>query len=282
MVEIPEADFYHLKLIFTIGGIRILTRKNRKAGGNLRELMIQNEAKRKREEFMLKHAREIANEHGLHALTLPLLAERSGYSKPTVYKYFPTQEDLIVAMATQSTAIRVSYYEKALRFQGRPREKLSVIGFLNFGPLHFYLREILDVHVNRLNHKASPERQRELYKNEKRVSEILIEIIREAVEIGDLTLRGDMDECQILIILQSITLGGYVLRESDSEVYETWFDRNRLWPNDAGPILLDIFGWHPLSSEWDYRATRKRFYQEVFPELLSDVGGGERSAKNIS
>jgi len=252
--------------------------KNKKAGGNLRELMIQNEARRKREEFILEHAREIANEHGLHALTLPLLAERSGYSKPTVYKYFPTQEDLIVAMAAQSTAIRVSYYEKALRFQGRPREKLSGIGFLNFGPLHFYLREILDVHINRLNHKASPERQKELFNNEKRVSEIVIELIREAVEIGDLILPENIDECQIFITMQSTILGSYVLRESDSEVYSKLFNRNQLWSNDIGRIFLDGIGWRPLSSEWDYRATRKRFYQEVFPELLSDASVGEKSA----
>jgi len=259
-----------------------LTIKNKKAGGNLRELTIQNEAKRKREEFMLEHAREIANEHGLHALTLPRLAQRSGYSKPTVYKYFPTQEDLIVAMAAQSTAIRVSYYEKALAFQGRPREKLYGIGFLNFGPLHFYLREILDVHINRLNHKASLERQKELFKNEKRVSEIVIGLIREAVRIGDLSLPGNVDECQFYITMQSTILGSFVLRESDSEVYEELFDRNQLWSNDIGRIFLDGIGWHPLSSEWDYRATRKRFYQEIFPELLSEASAGERSSNKIS
>ncbi|MBW2324190.1 MAG: helix-turn-helix transcriptional regulator, partial [Deltaproteobacteria bacterium] len=66
----------------------------------------------------------MASEEGLHALTLPRLAQISGYSKPTIYKYFPTREDLIVALTVRSTAIRVLYYERAITFQGRPREKI--------------------------------------------------------------------------------------------------------------------------------------------------------------
>ncbi|MBW1710691.1 MAG: helix-turn-helix transcriptional regulator, partial [Deltaproteobacteria bacterium] len=62
------------------------------------ETQIRDEVKQKREEFMLEQARKIASEEGLHALTLPRLAQISGYSKPTIYKYFPTREDLIVAL----------------------------------------------------------------------------------------------------------------------------------------------------------------------------------------
>ncbi|MBW2085928.1 MAG: TetR/AcrR family transcriptional regulator [Deltaproteobacteria bacterium] len=243
----------------------------------VRELLIRDEVRQKREEFMLEQAREIAAKEGLHTLTLPRLAERSGYSKPTIYKYFPTQEDLIVAMAAQSTAIRVSYYERAITFQGRPREKLYGLALLNFGPLHFYLREVLDVHINRLNQKASPVRQKELFENENRIAEIMAGIIREAVEISDLTLPENTDEYQILFTLNSTILGSYVIRESDSQAYKKWFDRKRIWPGDVGRIFLDGIGWRPLSSEWDYSASRKRFLMEVFPELLTDEGAAEKS-----
>jgi len=111
------------------------------------ELLIQKEVKQKREISMLDQARKIAAAEGIHALSLPRLAEEIGYSKPTVYKYFPTKEDLIAAIATQSLAIQASYYERAVTFQGKPREKLYGIHTLNSGILLPYSREMLDLHI---------------------------------------------------------------------------------------------------------------------------------------
>lgn len=253
--------------------------KNMKAPSQVRELLIRTEARLKREEFMLERARDIAARDGLHALTLPRLAEESGYSKPTVYKYFPTKEDLIVAMAAQSAAVRAAYYERAVTFQGRPREKLYGIESLNLGILHPFLREWLDLHINRLSHQASPERRKELFQNENRMVEIVVGVLREAVDMGDLTLPERTDEYQILFTLSSTTFGSYVMRESDSPVMKKWFDRIRFRPGVFGRIILDGIGWRPLSSEWDYTASVRRFYQEVFPELPADDVGVARSAQ---
>ncbi|MCJ7832817.1 MAG: TetR/AcrR family transcriptional regulator [Deltaproteobacteria bacterium] len=245
---------------------RITLKGNKK----VRELLIQNEVKQKRETFMLEQARKIGAAEGLHALTIPRLAEETGYSKPTVYKYFPTKEDLIVAIAAQSSAIRASYYERAVTFQARPREKLYGFNALNFGFLHPYFREMLDLHVNRLSHQAGKERQKELYENENRVVEIIAGVVREAIENGDLKLPEKVDEYQIIFTLSSTTFGGYVMRESDSPVMKKWFDRIRFKDGVFGEIVLDGLGWKPLSTEWNYGKTKKRFFREVFPELLDD------------
>ena len=245
-----------------------MNRTTLKGSKKVRELLIQNEVKQKREAFMLEQARKIADAEGLHALSLPRLAEETGYSKPTVYKYFPTKEDLIVAIAAQSSAIRASYYERAVTFQARPREKLYGFNALNFGFLHPYFREMLDFHINRLSHQAATARQKELFENENRVVEIIAGVVREAIEKGDLKLPGKIDEYQIIFTLSSTTFGGYVMRESDSPVMKKWFDRIRFRDGVFGEIVLDGLGWKPLSTEWDYKETRKRFFQEVFPELL--------------
>jgi AcrR family transcriptional regulator len=239
-----------------------------KGNKKVRELLIQNEVKQKRETFMLDQARKIAAAEGLHALTLPRLAEETGYSKPTVYKYFPTKEDLIVAIAAQSSAIRASYYERAVTFQARPREKLYGLNALNFGFLHPYFREMLDFHINRLSHQAGTAHQKELFENENRIVEIVAGVVREAIEIGDLKLPERTDEYQIIFTLSSTTFGGYVMRESDSPVMKKWFDRIRFRDGVFGEIVLDGLGWKPLSAEWNYSETKKRFFQEVFPELL--------------
>jgi len=250
-----------------------MNRTTLKGNKKVRELLIQNEVKQKRETFMLEQARKIAAAEGLHALTLPRLAEETGYSKPTVYKYFPSREDLIVAIAAQSSAIRASYYERAVTFQAKPREKLYGINALNFGFLHDYFREMLDLHINRLSHQAGTRRQKELFENENRVVEIVAGVVREAIENDDLKLPKGTDEYQILFTLSSTTFGGYVMRESDSPVMKKWFDRIRFKDGVFGEIVLDGLGWKPLSTEWDYSKTKKRFFREVFPELLdhSDV-----------
>ncbi|MBW2091503.1 MAG: TetR/AcrR family transcriptional regulator [Deltaproteobacteria bacterium] len=233
----------------------------------IRELRIRDEAKLMREEFMLEQARRIVSEEGLHALTLPRLTEVSGYSKPTVYKYFPTKEDLNVALAVQSTSIRIAYYERALTFQGRPREKRYGIHSLNFGVLRDYFRDMLNLHINRINRQAKLKHQRRLNQNEERIIEIAAGIVREAAENGDLKLPVGVDEYQIVFTLSSTTFGGYVMKESDSPVMKKWFNKIRFMHGTFGSVVLDGIGWRPLSSEWDYTESLKRFYREVFPEL---------------
>jgi AcrR family transcriptional regulator len=251
---------------------------NRKKIKKIRERIIQQEVREKRETFMLEKAREITVQEGLHALTLPRLAEETGYSKPTVYKYFPTKEDLIVALAVQSSAIRASYYQKAVTFKGRPREKLYGINALNFGVLHPYFREMLDFHINRLSHQAAPARLKALQENENRVVEIIAGVVREALEIGDLRLPAGIDEYKIIFTLSSTTFGGYVMRESDSPVMKKWFDRIRVRQGIFGEIVLDGMSWKPLSTEWDYRETRKRFFREVFPKLAERIPALKKAA----
>jgi AcrR family transcriptional regulator len=245
---------------------------------DIRELLIKNEVKQKRETFMLDQARKIAAAEGLHALTLPRLAEETGYSKPTVYKYFSSKEDLIAALAAQSAAIRASYYERAVTFQARPREKLYGLNALNFGFLHPYFREMLDFHINRLSHQAGTAHQKELFENENRVVETVAGIVREAIEIGDLKLPEKVNEYQIIFTLSSTTFGGYVMRESDSPVMKKWFDQIRFRDGAFGEIVLDGLGWKPLSTEWNYKKTRNRFFQEVFPELLEDSEAKQKAS----
>jgi hypothetical protein len=102
------------------------------------------------------------------------------------------------------------------------------------------------------------------------VVEIIAGVVREALEIGDLRLPAGVDEYQIIFTLSSTTFGGYVMRESDSPVMKKWFDRIRFRHGVFGEIVLDGMGWKPLSTEWDYKETRKRFFKEVFPELLDE------------
>ena len=244
----------------------------------LKENEFRNDVMKNREEFMLEKAREILNKKGVQALNLPDLAKLSGYSKPTIYKYFPTKEDLMLALANQSTGKQIAYLERAITFEGRPREVLHGIQSLNSGVLFESVRDAVLLHTNRIRSFATPERQKLLDTYEERRIEIIAQIIRDAVAIGDLELPHRTNEYELQITIMSTQLGGLVLQESDSPVMGKWLKKINFSHGMFGRIILDGMGWHPLSSEMRYSETVKRFYQEVFPELTIDEKGNSIKA----
>ena len=232
-----------------------------------KENEIRNEVKKNREKFMLEKAKEMTRNEGIQALNLPQLAKISGYSKPTIYKYFPKKEDLMVALAIESTTERISYYERALRFEGRAREKIMALHSLNFGILNDDFHDWLSILIDKVHTKATHQRQEKLNQNNERILEIHAEIVRQAISDKDLVLAEGMDEYKLVFTLTATTIGGYVMTESDSPIINKWFKRIKFMHGTFGQIVLDGMGWRPLSSDWDYTETLKRLYKDVFPEL---------------
>ena len=245
----------------------------------LRENEFRSDVKRNRERFILENARKLLNTAGFQSFNLPELAKTSGYSKPTIYKYFPNKEDLLVALAIQSAAQQAVYLEKAATFDGRPREKLHGIYRLNVTVLQDAFQDMVLVNSNKARSRATPERQQKLDGLEERRIETLSGIIREALEIGDLKLPDGVNEYQLLFTLLSSNVGAFTMQMSGSPVMRKWFKRLNFADGDFGRIVLDGIGWKPLSGEWDYRNTIKRFYRELFPELQK---GKRKIEKSIS
>ena len=244
----------------------------------LKENEFRSDVKKNREAFMLEKAREILNKDGVQALNLPDLAKSSGYSKPTIYKYFPTKEDLMLALANQSTGKQIAYMERALSFEGRPREILHGIQSLNSSILFESVRDAVLLHTNRIRSFAAPERRKLLDAYEERRIEIIAQIIREAVAVDDLVLPHRTNEYELQMTIMSTQMGGLVLQESDSPIMGKWLNKINFTHGMFGRIVLDGMGWRPLSSEWRYSETVKRFYKEIFPELIVDKNGSIKEA----
>jgi hypothetical protein len=234
----------------------------------LKEHEFRDDLRKNRERFMLEKAREMLNRWGFQALNLPELAKLSGYSKPTIYKYFPGKEDLMVALATESTEKQVRCLERAIAFEGRPREIIHGIHSLNAGILHESIRDALLIHTDRIRSQATAERQTLLDSLEERRIEIIAGIVRNSVENGDLVLPDRVNEYELVFTLMGTNFGGLVMQESDSPVMGKWFRKINFSHGMFGRIVLDGMGWRPLSAEWNYSETIRRFYAEVFPELM--------------
>ena len=79
---------------------------------------------RRNRDLIVETAREVFREHGYNA-SLDLVAKRAGVGAGTLYRHFPSREDLVNAVM-QGWVDRVEEAtEKVLAFEGPPRELLD-------------------------------------------------------------------------------------------------------------------------------------------------------------
>lgn len=239
---------------------------------NQYENMVRDEIKQKREAFMLGVARDLLKEKGFKGLSLMRLAELSGYSKQTVYNYFPTREDLVMSLVIQSTTQRLEYYQRAMTFDGRPREKLLGVHIVDMNCLSRDIRNELLLYLGWVRLEASSGRLNDLWRYEEAITDILTGIIHQAVELGDLELPYRMTENQLAFALRSLSIGGHAMAEYDPPSDSPIFEAPAWTHNKMGLIFLDGLGWRPLSRDWDYKASLKRIYREIFPEWPAKTG----------
>jgi hypothetical protein len=60
--------------------------------------------------------------------------------------------------------------------------------------------------------------------------------------------------------------GAFNLIRSDTPLEEAGMDRPRQIVDHSLARMLDSYGWRPLRTEWDYKATLERLRVEAFPE----------------
>lgn len=74
---------------------------------------------------LLEAAREIVREAGPQALTLAALARRVGLSRPSLYEYFPSRDDLVVALLAEDVPAWADRLRAALAAHGTLEEQVA-------------------------------------------------------------------------------------------------------------------------------------------------------------
>jgi AcrR family transcriptional regulator len=75
-----------------------------------------------RQELLLKHAAQIAQEHGLSRVTIGEVAARSGIGRSTVYSYFDSTEQLVADVIVDEMLEMVTSIKAELRDLESPRD----------------------------------------------------------------------------------------------------------------------------------------------------------------
>jgi AcrR family transcriptional regulator len=231
---------------------------------------------REREQMLLRVARKMLIEQGFANLSMDRLAEATEYSKGTIYQHFSTKEDLVTALAVESCEQRLILFDKARKFDGRPRERMLALGVADelFARLHpHYFQSEQVIRLADLENRASTGRLETLLGQDACCAAWAGEIIGAAVEAGELTLAPGRSVGDVTFAVLSVAIGTHsVMLTLPHLVQELGIAAPFASMRENLHAMLDGLGWRPLRSEWDYAETYRRITREVFADERRRAG----------
>ncbi|MCP4642234.1 MAG: helix-turn-helix transcriptional regulator [bacterium] len=218
--------------------------------------------------MFLDIARELLVERGYHGLTMDRIADATEYSKGTIYQHFRCKEEVIVALAKRNLARRMAAIERSASFRGRPRERMVAIGEAMQIQALLYpadARVIQIINAEAITQKVTEKSLYEMRMYAIRGANIMVGIVRDALAQGDLVLDEATRPEELTFTLWALIDGISALT--------SWLPANEIGVTNPFSTVLrscdalgDGYGWQPLSTEWDYNATRERVRDELFAE----------------
>ena len=229
--------------------------------------IISQEDFNKREKELIDVARNIVEGECLSTLTIDKLVAQSAYSKGTIYKHFISKEDLLMAMSNSCMRELQEFFARALMFDGNSRERMvavmvSYVIWAKSAPSQLFA--VLSAHSPAVAALSSEERVLLKTTSSAKLMSMFNDEIGNAIKAGDLVLPEGMFYEQVTFAMWSASWGAMALITSKGE------------SKDLGPmmleresftnirLILDGFGWKPLSGEWDYNDTIKRIVNTLF------------------
>ena len=221
-----------------------------------------------REELILDHAQRMLLKDGFQNLNLDELAEAVEYSKGTLYLHFKTKEDIALAVVTRAQKERADFFERAVKFSGRSRERVRAIGFAccHFANVYpdYYNVEMMLKSLS-FWEKADEARQHQYGMQGGRCFRAIHGLVTEGSRVGDLP-KGKLSAERIVFAIASTAIGSHIMSRNNHALMLAGIDDPLRALCDNVNVLLDGLSWKPLSSEVDYDAVDRRIKKEIFPE----------------
>lgn len=229
-----------------------------------------------RDRHILGVARELVLANGYFGVTMDQIARESGCPKGTLYHRFSCKEDVLVAMAVASSDRRSAMMGRAVRYEGRTRERLLGIGEAAalFGRLYPQDLQILRTATGPIREKASVAKLMALVESERAVIRILSDLLDDAIAVGDLKPDDEGTLHEMVLGNFGLMEGGFTLIQDGvaSQALGVGDPYYKLWRyfNHA----MDSYGWRPFFDEWDYEESLCRIRRDVFPDEAQQLYGG--------
>ena len=222
-----------------------------------------------REERILAIARPLLVQDGYHGLNMDRVAAALEYSKGTVYNHFSCKEEIIIALAIETTEKRTGMFQRAAAFQGNSRQRIHAVGtaaelFVRLYPDHFKLDHI--IRSESIWQKTSEKRRAVMRSCESRCIAVLGGIVRDAIAQNDLRLPDNFTPEDLVFALWSISFGAFSIITSSDQLVDLGIQDPFGAYRESINRLIDGFGWQPLSTEYDQEGTLARIQKEVFAD----------------
>lgn len=224
-----------------------------------------------REAELINIARQLVENEHLTTLTIDKLVAAAPYSKGTIYKHFISKEDLLMAICNTCVEEIHALFTRALAFNGNSRERVVavMVSYVIWAKLHpAELFAVLSAHSPSVAACTSDERNETHHQCESGLMALMNTAIGEAIEANDLTLPKNMCFEQVTFAMWSASWGAMalIMSKGHSEKLQPMVLERESFTNAR--LILDGFGWKPLSKDWDYRETIQRITNELFqPEI---------------
>lgn len=227
-----------------------------------------------REQLILDTAQHILQHEGLHGLTMDRVAAEIEYSKGTVYNHFSSKEEIVSGISCRCMTNLIEMFNRARNYAGTHRERIAALGIAHslYAQLHpVELQNMQLIKSSAVREKISVEKQHELLQLEQQVTGVALEIIRDAMQAGEIPLNQAYLPDGILLGLWTMGYGSNLLHLAGIPFEKLGLQQplDMMWINSHK--LLDSYQWQPLSSTFDINALKQKLCTEIFAEELNEL-----------
>ncbi len=225
----------------------------------------------RRERLFMECARQLIVEEGLLNLQMARIAEKCEYAVGTVYRHFASKEDLLLALTAHYTRQHVDLFQRVSRWQARPRDKMFALGVAHMiserrHPEYFRLIQYVLTEV--VWRAATAERRREFLRLNEPLGELVVTIVDEGVQSGDLLLPA--------ISAQELATGFWALATGTQKLANAQGAHEAAGLRDPHramyrhvQVMLNGYGWMPRVDPAD-TAGLDRLVRRVCAEVFDE------------
>ena len=211
---------------------------------------------RTREARILLLARPMIAGGGFAALSMDAIAKQMRYAKGTIYNHFACKEEILLALAIQSTETRLTLFDAAQRSETRSRDRMAAIG-LACEDFRTRFADLFAIE-NMVRHsavwdKASDQRRDNLIDCEGRSMGMVARAGHDAIQSGDLKLPRGTHVEDICFGLWSLTYGGMLIDDSSPDLSKIGIRDTFAAIRRNCHAMMDGYGWQPLYDAASYR-----------------------------
>lgn len=219
-----------------------------------------------REQLFLDTARQILRNDGIAHLTMDRIAELTEYAKGTVYKHFTCKEDILCALCLDCLQRMADLFRHASSIPGNSREHVLAVGtayqlFTLQFPEEFDL--LIASRTSKFRQKAAPKRVEDMGNADQVVHNQLRAIVGRAIAEDGLVLPPHIGVDELCFTLWALSFGMLVLDQAQDMTTELQLPPVQQMLFSQFNLLLDGYGWKPLSSEFDYLQSLQRILRHM-------------------